>query len=66
MPLTANPLSGFELLTSGHPVSAALGDLLARVADDPRLCGAVAGADGPAAIRRNLRAVPAPGSGATI
>jgi aminoglycoside phosphotransferase (APT) family kinase protein len=66
MALTANPLSGFELLTNGHAISPALGELLARVADDPLLCGRVVGADATPAIRRDLRAVPAPGGDATI
>ena len=67
MPLTANPLSGFELLTSrSHPVAAALGDLPARVADDPLLCGAGAAPGAPVAIRRHLRAGPGPDGGATV
>jgi aminoglycoside phosphotransferase (APT) family kinase protein len=62
----ATPQSGFELLTTGHPVSAPLGDLLARVADDPLLCGDGAPAGSRVSIRRDLRAVPEPGGGATI
>jgi aminoglycoside phosphotransferase (APT) family kinase protein len=63
MPPAAKPLAAFEGLTTGHPLSAELAALLARVAADPVLTGAAAPPGVRVATRRDLRVAPAPERG---
>jgi aminoglycoside phosphotransferase (APT) family kinase protein len=58
MSTTANPLTGFGSLRSGHALSGELDDLVSRAAADPLLLAGGPEAVGPVEVRRNLRVEP--------